>query len=133
MTQHVGGDEYVFGEAVTCSQVGVAGFVRKHDLEQAGVAHMPLDEAGDVALRRKTSAGMRTGNPYTAILHHEAVRDGFEFDWMKFETRTSRQLLDPLRCNPSSLSVIANLPRRLQRFSFRTEEMSDRAHTSSKS
>jgi len=95
VSQDVGRHEYVLGEAVTRCEVGVAGVAGKHHLEEAGVAHVALDQLVDVP---NTERPVRHPHRQSidSNLHHETVGDGFELDWMKFESRTCRQLLDAL-------------------------------------
>ncbi len=95
MAQHVGRDQYVLGEPVAGGQVGMARVAREHDLEQARVAHVPLYELVDVPHSERP-----VRHPHRQSvdrdLHHERVRNRFEFDRMEFEPRARGKLLDAL-------------------------------------
>src|ERR1700759_3183441 len=96
MSEHMSRNEYVFGEAVARGQIGVAWVTRKHHLEEAGAAHVALDELIYVP---HAEGPVRHSHRETVNgdLHHEGIGDCLEFDWMKTESRFGRKLFDALR------------------------------------
>ena len=79
VAQHVGRHEDVFREPVARGQVGVAGIAGKHHLEEARVAHVPLDELVDVPDSERPVRHAHR-QPVHGDLHHEGVGDRFELN-----------------------------------------------------
>src|SRR3569833_841388 len=119
MAQHVGGYENVFSEPVAGGEVCVARVAGKYHLEEARVAHVPLNELIDVANAERPVRHAHRQAVY-GDLHHEGVRDSFEFNGVERKTRTGRELFYSL-CIVSPVVSHELCP--IERLGLRAEEV----------
>ena len=91
--EDVRGHQHVVGKAIARREVGVARIAGKHHLEQAGVAHVPLQELVDVA-RPEGPVRHAHRQPVDGDLGHEAVRNRLEYDGRPIEPQPSGEILD---------------------------------------
>ena len=92
MSEDVGGHQDVVGEAVAGREVGVSRVAGKHHLEQARIAHMPLQQLVDVA-RSEGPVRHAHRQSVDGDLGHEAVRYRLEDD--RATTRARAVAPDP--------------------------------------
>ena len=93
VSEDVGGHQDIVGDAVAGREVGVSGVAGEHHLEQARIAHMPLQQLVDVT---RSEGPMRHPHRQSVNgdLGHEAVRHRLEDDGRPVEPEPSRQILD---------------------------------------
>ena len=110
MPEHVGGHQHVIGEAVARGEIRMPRIAREYDLEQAGIAHVPLQELIDVA---RAEGPVR--HAHRQSVHrdfgHEAIGNGFEDHRRPVESELARQILE-LRYVVAPIAAHGPAPRR---------------------
>ena len=93
MPEHVGGHEHVVRETVARGEVRTTRIAGEHDLEQARIAHVPLQQLVDVARAERP-----VRHAYRQSVHgdfrHEAVGNGLEDDRRPVESEFAGQVFE---------------------------------------
>ncbi len=92
VTEHVRGHQYVIRQAIAGGEVGVARIARKHHLEQARIAHVPLHQLVDVACAERPVRHAHR-QAIDRDLGHEAVGHRLEDHRRPVQSQPMGQLL----------------------------------------